>query len=236
MTDRRRNSLILGLVLLLLAGSVGVIVAKKTRLGLDLKGGVELTYQAKATKFAKLDGESINRAIDIMRKRVDALGVSEPEIQRSGSDQITVSLPDVKNANDAQQQVGTTAQLFFYDWEKNVVGKDGKPAPNDFTVTGGPQAGQTGCLPQFDALARATRRPVQNQGTASDVGRWYLVDDKARKVVAGPGPTVKDLRSNAAVATLLKKQPVDPADGPPVTLKSFGIGLPFGPTTFFSQS
>ncbi|MCW3041076.1 MAG: secD [Solirubrobacterales bacterium] len=205
MTDRRRNSLILGLVLLLLFGSIGVIASKKTRLGLDLKGGVELTYQAQATKFSKLNNESIDRAIDIMRKRVDALGVSEPEIQRSGSDQITVSLPDVKNANDAQQQVGTTAQLFFYDWEKNVVGKDGKPDPDNFNVTGGPQAGQGGCVAEYDALARARRRPAQNQTTASTAGRWYLVDDKARTVVAGPDSSVKSMRANDDVIAAQKK-------------------------------
>ncbi len=114
MTDRRRNLFILGFVLLLMVGSATVIATKTTRLGLDLKGGVELTYQAKPTKAAPtLSAESIDRAIDIMRKRVDALGVSEPELQRSGTDQISVALPDVKNADEAQQQVGTTAQLFF---------------------------------------------------------------------------------------------------------------------------
>src|SRR3954467_3402344 len=129
MTDRRRNFFVLILVGLLLASSVVVVAAKKTRLGLDLKGGVELTYQAKPTKFSKVTGEAVDRSIDIMRKRVDALGVSEPQIQRTGSDQITVSLPNVKNANDAEQQVGKVAQLFFYDWEKNVIGPSGKPEP-----------------------------------------------------------------------------------------------------------
>jgi SecD/SecF fusion protein len=207
MTDRRRNFLILGLVVALLLASLAVIATKKTRLGLDLKGGVELTYQAKPTKFADLNAESIDRAIDIMRKRVDALGVSEPEIQRSGSDQISVSLPDVKNADDAQAQVGTTAQLFFYDWEKNVVGKDGKPAPTDFSVTGGPQAGQTGCLPEYDALARAKRRPPQNAATASTGATFYLRDNKARKVVAGPAASERELRSGDATAALLKANP-----------------------------
>jgi SecD/SecF fusion protein len=206
-TDRRRNLFILGLVFVLLVGSLVVIATKQTRLGLDLKGGVELTYEAKPTKFAKLNGESIDRAIDIMRKRVDALGVSEPEIQRSGADQITVSLPDVKNAEDAQAQVGTTAQLFFYDWEKNVVGKDGKPAPNDFSVTGGPAAGTSGCLPEYDALARAKRRPAQNAATASTGATFYLRDNKARKVVGGPAASEKELRSGDATAALLKKNP-----------------------------
>src|SRR3954471_25013604 len=115
MNDRRRNVLILLLVAGLMAASLAVIFLKPTRLGLDLKGGVSLIYQAKPTKQSQVTGDAIDRALDIMRKRVDQLGVAEPEIQRSGPDQIDVSLPDVKNADEAAAQVGTTAQLFFYD-------------------------------------------------------------------------------------------------------------------------
>ena len=78
-----------------------------------------------------MDTESLNRAIDIMRKRVDQLGVAQPEIQRSGADEIDVALPDVSNAARAQEEVGKTAQLFFYDWEPNVIGPDGNPAPTE---------------------------------------------------------------------------------------------------------
>src|SRR3954464_12554556 len=127
MTDRRRNVFILLLVAGLLLASLAVILSKKTREGLDLKGGVELVYQAKPTKFSQVTGDAISRTLDIMRDRVDQLGGAGPEIQRSGSDQIVVSLPDVKNADRARSQVGTTAQMFFYDWEPNVLGSDCKP-------------------------------------------------------------------------------------------------------------
>src|ERR1700736_7075535 len=113
MSDRRRNSLILlvvaGLVIIsllfVIVGIPGAVKAKKTRLGLDLKGGVELVYQAKPTAVANVDTETLNRAIDIMRKRVDQLGVSQPEIQRSGADEIDVALPDVTNVARAEQEV-----------------------------------------------------------------------------------------------------------------------------------
>ena len=95
MTDRRRNVLILVLVGALLAAAIAVVATKPTRLGLDLKGGVELVYQAKPTNGQQLGAESVTRAIDIMRQRVDALGVAEPEIQQSGANQIVVSLPNV---------------------------------------------------------------------------------------------------------------------------------------------
>ena len=187
MNDRRRNLLILLLVAGLLAASLTVIFLKPTRLGLDLKGGVSLTYQAKPTKQAQVTGDSINRAIDVMRKRVDQLGVAEPEIQRTGQDQIDVSLPAANNADEARKQVGTTAQLFFYDWEKNVLGPGCKPAPTDANVTGGPAAGSASAgLTQYDAVKRAEGCQPTNHGNETTKGSLYVVDDQAKKVLAGP--------------------------------------------------
>ena len=191
MTDRRRNLFVLLLIAGLLAGSIFVIATQQTRLGLDLKGGVSLIYQAKPTKQTQVTGEAVDRTLDIMRKRVDQLGVAEPEIQRSGSDQIDVSLPDVQNADEAAEQVGTTAQLYFYDWEPNVLGPGCKPAPTDPQVTGGPAAGAgTGSLSYYDAVTRAVGVPRARLGpTATTNGLFYLVDTKAKRVIAGPGET-----------------------------------------------
>jgi SecD/SecF fusion protein len=124
---RKRNLSILGLVALALALALlidvpGTPLSQKTRLGLDLKGGVELIYQGRPTpQVPKVTPEAITNAIETIRKRTDALGVSEPEIQRAGADQISIGLPAVKNAARAEQQVGTTAQLQFYDWEPNLL-------------------------------------------------------------------------------------------------------------------
>jgi SecD/SecF fusion protein len=115
MGDRARNSLVLLIVAILLAASAAVIATKPTLLGLDLKGGVSLIYKGTPTAQAKVTPESLERAIDIMRKRVDQLGVAQPEIQRTGSSEIDVSLPAVSNYKRAQEQVGKTAQLHFYD-------------------------------------------------------------------------------------------------------------------------
>ena len=111
MTSRRRNLFVIALTLGLLVASIGIMITKETKLGLDLKGGVELVYQGEPTPQSKVTPEAIDRAIDIIRERVDRLGVAEPEIQRLGSDQISVGLPGVKNLERAKKQVGTTAQL-----------------------------------------------------------------------------------------------------------------------------
>jgi SecD/SecF fusion protein len=208
MADRRRNALVLLIVAGLVLASLAVIVSKPTRLGLDLKGGVQLIYQGRATAEAKVDTESLNRAIDIMRNRVDKLGVAQPEIQRTGASEVDVRLPDVTNSQRAQQQVGKTAQLFFYDWEPNVIGSDGQPAPTEPKVTGGPQPAQaeTG-IPEYEAVQRALKRPTivrKNDTTYAErctpkqvggciYGQWYLLDTTHKKVLRGPEDTAQNL-------------------------------------------
>src|SRR3954469_3434069 len=205
MTDRRRNFFILLLVGLLLVSSIVVIVTKKTREGLDLKGGVSLVYQAKPTKFApKVTGDALQRTLDIMRERVDQLGVAEPEILRSGADQINVNLPDVKNAGEAEQQVGQVAQMFFYDWENNVLGDDGKPHPADPAVTGDGQAGSAAAARSlYESLKIAPKRPPHKCPLDTHTGQYYGVADKQQTVVCGPQETVSSLKSDCESA--LKK-------------------------------
>jgi SecD/SecF fusion protein len=218
MTDRRRNTLILLIVAGLVAASAAAIATKKTRLGLELKGGVELVYQAKPTAQSKVDTESIERAINIMRKRVDQLGVAQPEIERSGGEEIIVALPEITNYKQAQEEVGKTAQLQFYDWESNVIGPSGLPAPTEGTVTGdssGDPGGVAAGLPEYEAVLRAAKRPAilrksdttlapgctAKQLEGCIFGNWYLLETAHEKVVRGPEETEADLYSG------LPKQP-----------------------------
>jgi len=202
MTDRRRNLFILLLVAGLLLASGVVVATKKTREGLDLKGGVSLVYQAKPTKFApKVTGDALQRTLDIMRERVDQLGVAEPEILRSGSDQINVNLPDVKNAGEAEQQVGQVAQMFFYDWEENVLGDNGQPSPSNPAVTGDGQAGSGAAARSlFESVKLAAKRPVHKYPLDTHTGQFYGVADKQSTVVCGPQETVSALKSDCEAA------------------------------------
>jgi len=188
MSDRRRNIFVLLLVAGLIVASVFVMFTKPTRLGLDLRGGVELVYQAEPTpQQPTVDQEALDRAIDVMRERVDRLGVAEPDILRSGSNQIIVQLPDVQNAERAVEQVGQVAQLYFYDWEPNVLGPGCKPDPDNPEVTGGPGAGTAGAISHYDAVRRAAQCPERNDGNnTTDRNTYYLVNTKTERVVAGP--------------------------------------------------
>ncbi len=182
MTDRRRNIFILLFVAGLIAGALALVATKPTKLGLDLQGGASLVYQAKPTKQTKVTGEAIDRTIEIMRERVDKFGVAEPEIQRTGEDQIDVALPDVSNADQAADQVGKTAQMYFYDWEPNVLGPGCRPADQTnltqadaVAITGGQQAGSgVGALTQYEAVLRASNCKATNTGKETTNGLYYL--------------------------------------------------------------
>jgi SecD/SecF fusion protein len=177
MTSRRRNLFVILLMAGLLLVSGIVIVTKETRLGLDLKGGVELVYQGEPTPQSSVTPEAVDRAIDIIRERVDQLGVAEPEIQRLGQDQISVGLPGLKDLERAKKQVGTTAQLYFYDWEKNVVGDPRTPIPT-----------------LYAAVEKASKRtPVEDANNTS--GRKYYLFKPNKTLAAGPDSSRSDLLS-----------------------------------------
>jgi SecD/SecF fusion protein len=176
MSDRRRNIFILLTVVGLMIASVVVIATKPTRLGLDLQGGVQLVYEARPTKQQPVvNADGLERALDIMRDRVDALGVSEPELQRSGEDQIDVSLPGVKNSERAADQVGTTAQMFFYDWEPNVLDEDCKTNPEQ--VNGGQQP----ISGLYEAVRRASKCPPEIDKNNTTSGLYYAFDKKTHE-------------------------------------------------------
>jgi preprotein translocase subunit SecD len=98
------------LILLVAAGALGATVATKTtpNLGLDLQGGASVVLQPKH----KAKASALDQAIEIIRSRVDALGVAEPDISRQGNS-IIIQLPGVKNQKRALSIVGQTAQLLF---------------------------------------------------------------------------------------------------------------------------
>ncbi len=100
------------LVLGLLAGCAALALNKEPRLGLDLSGGTSLTLQTSdSPSGVKANAENTDQAVEILRGRVDALGVSEPTLVRSGDNRILIELPDVQDPDQAVETIGRTAQL-----------------------------------------------------------------------------------------------------------------------------
>src|SRR4051812_2618106 len=178
MTERRRSLFVLLLVLGLLAASLLVVTTKKTTLGLDLQGGVQLVYKGEPTaQQPTVTQEALQRSLDIMRERVDAFGVAEPELLLSGGNQIEVNLPGVDNADRAAQQVGSTAQLFFYDWEANILDESCKPDPDQNANEKTPITGF------YQATKQAAKCPPEsdNNNNAADAPRFYAFNKISKK-------------------------------------------------------
>ena len=94
--------------------SVLITLTMSPRLGLDLQGGTRMVLQAEDSATAKADRESTDRTLEVLRRRIDSLGVSEPTLTRSGEDRIIVELPDVQDPRKAAEVIGRTAQLSFH--------------------------------------------------------------------------------------------------------------------------
>ncbi|MEV4290392.1 protein translocase subunit SecD [Nonomuraea bangladeshensis] len=101
-------------------------VMNSPRLGLDLRGGTQLVFETQDSPTVKADGESTDRALDVLRRRADALGVVDPTLLRSGERRIIVELPGVLDPRQAAAVIGKTAQLAFH----SVSGEAGEPAPH----------------------------------------------------------------------------------------------------------
>lgn len=104
--------------------SVLITLTMSPRLGLDLQGGTRMVLQAKDSETAKADRESTERTLEVLRQRIDSLGVAEPTLTRSGEDRIIVELPDVQDPRKAAEVIGRTAQLSFHAVQGPGSGKD----------------------------------------------------------------------------------------------------------------
>jgi SecD/SecF fusion protein len=199
-SDRRKHLILLGLIASALAAVAllaipGSPVHKSPTLGLDLQGGLEVVLEAVPPKGHELTSDDVDRSIDIMRNRIDKLGVSEPEIRKQGSDQIVIQLAGVKDPEVAAKLIGKTAVLEFYDFEADLTG------PSVSGVAKLPIA--TGSL--YDLLAAPATRALADKGAS----QWYLFDAD-KKHVAGPAPTKEKLPTLAQAQARQKERTFKP--------------------------
>jgi preprotein translocase subunit SecD len=117
------------IALVALTGGIFLSGQRTPRLGIDLAGGVSITLQAKANQGSAVNKANMNTAVDIINRRVNGLGVSEAEVQTQGSKNIIVNIPKGTNADQAEKQVGTTAQLYFRQVLAEVPGTPTKANP-----------------------------------------------------------------------------------------------------------
>jgi preprotein translocase subunit SecD len=109
------------LTVVIIGGTFAATMVSSSRpvLGLDLQGGISIVlFPVKGT-----DLSALNTAVNVIRNRVDGLGIAEPDVQRQGNS-IIVSLPGVKDRTKAESIVGETAELRF----RPVIEQGGQPA------------------------------------------------------------------------------------------------------------
>lgn len=107
----RRHVVSVGVILVLTALSlVGVLVLNlRPKLGLDLQGGLSVVL----TATGDVEEGVLDQTVEIIRNRVDSLGAQEPDISRSGEENIVVQLPGIRDTDRALDIIGKTAQLRF---------------------------------------------------------------------------------------------------------------------------
>ncbi len=207
------------LILLVLLGAIlGVLVLgyfRSPTLGLDLQGGLEVVLEARPEAGQELTDSDLDRSVEIIRRRVDKLGVSEPEIRKQQPDQIVIHLAGVFDAERASTVIGQTAQLEFYDLQADV-----DPLSTD---------GAGNVIPSETLLPLLT--PADKLPAGTEAREWYLYGDQKERL-AGPAPTKAELlqeveggkapegsrvrtssRENKAVLTCGSNAPQDADDG-----------------------
>ena len=104
---------------------------KNLKFGLDLQGGFEILYQVDSIDGSKMTHDKVMATYRTLSKRIDSLGVSEPEIIVEGNDKIRVKLAGVMDPEEARKQLSTVATLSFRDTNDNLL------MTSDVLVAGG---------------------------------------------------------------------------------------------------
>lgn len=208
-------------------------IQNRIRLGLDLRGGVYVLEEAEGN----VTQDEINKAIAVIRNRVDALGVTQPVIAQQGSNRIRVELPGMNDPDRAIEIIGKTAQLKFIGPDGQVIltganVKDSK-AVYAQTETGVQQPEVTLVLDAEGTkkFAEATQKFL-NQPIAIVLDDKVISAPTVQSVITNGNAVItglKDFQEASELATLIR------AGSLPVTLKPIAyssVGATLGPSAY----
>jgi SecD/SecF fusion protein len=184
------------LALVVLAVSGWLVATRPARLGLDLRGGTQIVLQTRDGELARATAATTNDALEVLRRRVDELGVAEPTLARSGDRRIIVELPGVTDPNAALDVIGRTAQLTF----RPVLGVADAAAPGTSTPPpdGGERvlADENGQRLRLGPVALSGQHIKGAEGQVNDLGAGQVKID-----FRGPGERAwQQLTGKAACA------------------------------------
>ena len=134
--NKKGKGKVIRTTIILLLVVVGMCLAciplfKDLKFGLDLQGGFEILYQVDSIDGSKMTHDKVMATYRTLSKRIDSLGVSEPEIIVEGNDKIRVKLAGVTDPEEARKQLSTVATLSFRDTDDNLL------MTSDVLVAGG---------------------------------------------------------------------------------------------------
>ncbi len=194
MRERRNYLLLMGAIGAALVGAALLAVPgspayKKPTLGLDLRGGIEVVLRAVPNKGQKVDSAGMQTAQQVMVSRVDKLGVASPNVAIQGGNEIVVQLAGIHNTAKAAKIIGSTGQLQFFDFEKDL-------APQSLNGSGQPQPATSlyGLLKQLQDEAKkgtpeqyylfgpkTVTKKVTTTVNGKEVTKKQKTDDQARE-------------------------------------------------------
>jgi SecD/SecF fusion protein len=185
----RRSSLLAGVwcwivVVALLAGcgSNAQSVAKRDACGTRVG-----KIQGPTTQLTFRGDDDVVADVPALCERLTALKVAR-EVKGVGRNHLVITVPSA--AAEGATSAAGTGRLAFYDWEANVIGPGGRPAPTDPKVTGGAHAGDTVSLDYYTAVERASKLPAAVQTDNARKGSaFYPVDPRTRKVYGSGAAT-----------------------------------------------
>ncbi len=189
------------------------------RLGLDLQGGTQLTYNADLSAVpAKDKASAVEGARDVIERRVNVFGVSEPNVQtnRSGDDyQIIAELAGIKDIKEAIKMIGETPILEFKEQtgEKRQLTDEEKKQLEDFNKEAEKKAeevlGKVLSGGDFEALAREFSQDEKTKEAGGDLG-WITENDNLQMVVFArelkKGEATKDLKRTGDGFEIMKME------------------------------
>jgi SecD/SecF fusion protein len=131
-TPARRGLLVRGVLALgVLVASAFLLLTTDPRLGLDLRGGTQIVLETRDSPTVRADSDATDRSMEVLRRRIDELGVAEPVLARSGEQRIVVELPGVQDPAEALEVLGRTAQLTVHP----VVGQGTEAGDGQRAIT-----------------------------------------------------------------------------------------------------
>ncbi|MGQ4437455.1 protein translocase subunit SecD [Streptomyces sp. SAS_260] len=202
----------LALILIAIVALTGGMFASghdTPRLGIDLAGGTSITLRAVPEKGQEsaINKTNMDTAVDIMNRRVNGLGVSEAEVQTQGSRNIIVNIPKGTNSEEARQQVGTTAKLYFRPvlaTEASAGAATASPSPSASSSASG--SSSSSAKPKATGSSSSSATPTATATSQGRAASDALKADASSSPSPSAPPSANSSSAASAAATKLEAQ------------------------------